>query len=510
MRIVHTLLLLAAAAPAAEQHPCAACHRKEVEGYQKTGMGRSLHKVARQPSGSFTHAVSGSEFTIRSTPKGMTHTIEREDAGGTFPVDYVIGSGNHATGYLIKVGGYLFQSPVSYYTQRGVWDMAPGYETDRSPDFTRPVTPECLWCHAGKPLPVPKTLNKYEPAVFAQEAISCDRCHGPAAEHLQHPSKKTILNPKRLSPRARDSVCEQCHLSGEVRIANPGKQIGDFMPGQNLEDVFTTYVFESASGQGLKVISHAQQLARSACYLKSAGSMSCVSCHDPHAKPVNIAAHYRAKCLECHGDIARGHARPMDNCVTCHMPARRARDGGHTAFTDHRIQRRPEKEDLLPAGPSRLTPWKAPPERFAVRNLGLASLTVGERDRSAFHLDEAARLLHAVRDTFANDPAVLTGLGLLALRQHKAAEAVTLFERALSADPGYAPYQVNLATALKESRRTEEAVALLRKAIAQDPSLEPAYRRLGEIFREQRKPAELRAVFESYLRFMPGNVSTLR
>ena len=80
-------------------HPCASCHPKEVAGYQKTGMGRSLQRVARQPGGRFAHALSGSEFQIRSGPEGMVHMLEREGAAGKFNVDYVIGSGNHAFGY---------------------------------------------------------------------------------------------------------------------------------------------------------------------------------------------------------------------------------------------------------------------------------------------------------------------------------------------------------------------------------------------------------------------------
>jgi hypothetical protein len=505
---LHLLLWLNLLAlwPVLAAHPCASCHAKEVAGYQKTGMGRSLHRVSRQPAGEFTHAVSGSEFTIRSGPQGMTHTLEREAVSGTFNVDYVIGSGNHAFGYLVNVGGYLFQSPVSYYSQRRVWDMAPGYEADRNPDFTRPVTAECLWCHSGKPLPVSKTLNKYEQPAFAQEAISCDRCHGPVAEHVQRPSAANIVNPRRLAARARDSVCEQCHLSGEVRIANPGKQIGDFQPGQVLEGVFSVYVFEDPADSGLKVISHVQQLARSACQIKSAGKLWCGTCHDPHDKPANPAAHYRTRCLECHRGIQKTHAEPVDDCVRCHMPARRAKDGGHTAFTDHQIQRKPAPTTATRTA-TKLIAWHQPAEDLRTRNLGLAYLTVGERDRSAFHMDEALRLLTETRAKFASDPAVLTSLGLLALRQRRTSEALALFEGALESYPNYAPYHVNLGTALKEAGRTEEAIGHLEKAIALDPSLEAAYRRLGEIMRQQRKPEEMRAVFDRYLEFMPNNVT---
>jgi len=486
--------------------PCAGCHPKEVAGYQKTGMGRSLQRAALQPEGTFTHAVSGSEFQIRSGPDGMVHTLEREAVTGSFKVDYVIGSGSHAFGYLVSVNGYLFQSPISYYSQKKIWDMAPGYETDRNPDFTRPVTAECLWCHTGKPLPIAKTLNKYEQPPFAEEAISCDRCHGDTAEHVKRPSAKNIINPKRLPIRARDSVCEQCHLSGEVRIANPGKQIGDFQPGEELEKTLSVYVFDTTAESGLKVISHVQQLARSACQIKSGGKLWCGTCHDPHNKPVDLASYYRRKCQDCHAVLEKTHPKQQDDCVRCHMPARPAKDGGHTAFTDHQIQRKPQTI----AGdtkPSKLVAWHEPAAEFRIRNLGLAYLTVGERDRSAFHMDEASRLVNEASSSFLDDPPVLTGLGLLALRQRRTSEALPLFEKALKAEPSYAPYHVNLATALKEAGKVDDAISHLRRAIALDPSLEAAYRRLGEIMRDRRQPAQMRAVFESYLKFMPNNVT---
>jgi tetratricopeptide (TPR) repeat protein len=470
-------------------------------------MGRSMSRAAVQPGGRFRHAVSDSEFKIVSGPGGMKQTLEREGVEGTFPVAWVIGSGNHAFGYLTNVKGYLFQSPISYYSKRRLWDVAPGYEGDRNPDFTRPVTAECLWCHAGKPRPVEMTLNKYEDPPFEQEAISCDRCHGSAEDHLRKPGAGTILNPSKLAARARDSVCEQCHLSGEARIPNPGKQIGDFRPGQKLEEVFSVYVFEKRADSRLKVISHVEQLELSACQQKSGSRLWCGTCHDPHGKPTDGQGYYREKCLGCHAGAMKTHAAPVEKCIECHMPSRPARDGGHTAFTDHEIRRRP-----IPVGPQNaaaagLTPWRAVDRAIDSRNLGLAYVTVGERDRSAAYLDKAQALLTEARKDYGNDPAVATGLGLLALRQRRTGEAVLLFETALRAQPGYAPYMVNLATAMRQAGRTGEAVSLLQKAIKIDPSLEPAYRRLAEMARDRVQNLTIKQVFEAYLRFMPANVN---
>ena len=166
-----SVLLSASAAPISR---CAICHPKEVNAYTRTGMGRSMLRPKGQPSGSFTHPVSGTKFTIVSSPSGMRQRIERQGLRAEHEIAYVLGSGNHAFTYLVGVGDYLFQSPLAYYTQSQKWDMAPGFEKQRRPDFDRPVTPECLRCHSGRPLHVRGTLNRYEQPEFAAEAISCE------------------------------------------------------------------------------------------------------------------------------------------------------------------------------------------------------------------------------------------------------------------------------------------------------------------------------------------------
>jgi Cytochrome c554 and c-prime len=268
------LLLVLAAAPLYSDPRCAGCHSKEVEGYMKSGMARSLAPISSRsppPDGSFEHGSSKTSFFVRSTSSRMTQGFTRRDESAQNTVTFVIGSGNHAFGYLIQIGDDLFQSPISYYTNRQIWDVAPGYEFDPHPDFSRPVTPECLTCHSGKPLPVADALNRYRAGIFAAYGISCERCHGDCEAHLKNPARGSVLNPAKLSGAARASICEQCHLTGEARIPNPGKSMLDFRPGQTLEDVYTTYVGAEASGQKIKVVSHAEQLALSRCARKSGG-----------------------------------------------------------------------------------------------------------------------------------------------------------------------------------------------------------------------------------------------
>ena len=73
---------------------------------------------------------------------------------------------------------YVFQSPIAYYSGLQRWAMAPGFENSDAPDFNRPVTAACLWCHSNRPFPRKDTLNQFEGDVF-DEPISANDVMGP-------------------------------------------------------------------------------------------------------------------------------------------------------------------------------------------------------------------------------------------------------------------------------------------------------------------------------------------
>jgi hypothetical protein len=493
---------------------CLPCHAKEVAGLDQSPMAHSLTAVIPARQASFTHDLSGTKFVVGSIGAKTRISMTRDGLTAAYPAAYAVGSGAHAVGYLIEISGYLFQAPVSFYSKRGIWDMAPGYESDPAPEFSRPVTPECLQCHAGRPRPVPATLNRYENPAFSEEAISCDRCHGDVSNHLKQPSSRNIVNPRKLPARARDSVCEQCHLSGEVRILNPGRQFSDFHAGQELEDVFSVYVSDNGGSpvpdSSIKVIGHAEQLALSACSRNSAGKLWCGTCHNPHRKPENPAAFYRERCLSCHGaKILQTHSQPASDCVSCHMPARKAKDGAHTVFTDHRIARVYPSHDLAsPAVPARkLVAWHEPAGELAARNLGLANIEIGEREHSAEQVEQGAAQALSAMKFFPDDSFLLTRLGLVMMRAGTPADAIDLFEYVVKLEPDRGGSHANLGNAYKESGMKEKAIQELERAIQLDPSLETAYRSLGEIYRDAHDFAGVRRTFEQYLRFMPDNIT---
>ncbi|HXZ34064.1 MAG TPA: c-type cytochrome [Terriglobales bacterium] len=429
-------------------------------------MAHSLRRAGQEPEG--VVVANGSKITMYSSPAGYWQRWENRSDKSEYRVDSVIGSGNHANGYLINLGGHLFQSPVAYYRSRHSYDLAPGFENQPDPDFTRPISEECVLCHSGTALHIPGTLNQYRSPVFVEQAITCERCHGPSERHLADPHAGTIINPAKLDPAARNSVCEQCHLFGVARVPNPGKELSDFVPGQRLEDTFTIYVDANPMGN-FKVISHVQQLALSACARKSEGHLWCGTCHNPHDKPLQPVQFYRSRCLACHAvNFPASHPSKDSDCVTCHMPRRAAKDGGHTAFTDHRIQRLQEVRPDVPAE-SGLVAWREPPADLQTRNLGIAYIQVGVQRHSASLITQGYRALTEVQQQFANDGNFFRWIGEALLAARQTSEAKIAFGRALELDPNSAGAEARAAGPYLQEGDFEHAIAHLERAVALDP-----------------------------------------
>jgi hypothetical protein len=410
-------------------------------------MAHALRRASQEPDG--TVNAHGTKITMHSSPGGYWQTWENAGDRIDYRVDYVIGSGEHANGYLVDIGGHLFQSPVAYYKSRQSYDLAPGYENVSDPDFTRPVSEECVLCHSGTALHVPGTLNQYQSPVFSAEGITCERCHGPVERHLWDPRAGTIVNPAKLEPAARDSICEQCHLFGVARVPNPGKKLSEFIPGRPLEDTFTIYrnvMPEGSSSGDFRVISHVEQLALSACARNSGGRLWCATCHNPHEKMSRSVAYYRSRCLFCHtASFPTSHAPKESDCLGCHMPRRNAKDGGHTAFTDHRIQRRSDTQPDLPSDVG-IAAWREPARDLRARNLGIAYIDVGMQRHSAPFIIQGYRTLTEVQRQFTNDPDFFKWIGEALLVAKQSSDAKLAFERALQLDPDSALTEASAAS----------------------------------------------------------------
>jgi predicted CXXCH cytochrome family protein len=383
--------------------------------------------------------------------------------------------------------------------------LTPGYETEPNLDFTHEISSGCLFCHTGSVNLVQGTSNQFGDPPFTP--ISCERCHGSAAVHLKNPVPGSIVNPAKLAPSRRDSVCEQCHLEGEVRILNPGRDWWDFQAGQTTENVFVTYLRTGARGT-LRAVSQSELLAQSQCARQSGGRLWCGTCHKPHASEPDRAQAVRQVCLSCHGDLfAAQRHRAASECVSCHMPRLRPTNVAHSAITDHSIPRIPraQQPDGDGADPAPRA-WREPDAALVRRDLGLAYFDLAANAHAAPDLQEAYRILSQLPLQERQDPAVEADLGSVLLSQGETDFAIRMYTRASAREPSNARYVYCLGAALGRAGKMEEAVKELRRSIELDPSQPDAYIELAQIYRKAGREGESRNAIREYLRFMPQNI----
>ena len=380
---------------------CARCHPGNHTSYLLTAHSKALgnvNPVDEPPDGAFEHKPSGRTYRVYRRGGELWHEEVlrapegKEIARTEQPVRFRIGSGHFTRSYLIEIDGFLYESPITWYASKGKWDVSPGYDTPNHLGFDRAVGSECVSCHVGRWERLDGSTHRLN---FPEKAIGCESCHGPGSRHQEfHLAHKlapgepdlTIVHPGNLSRPLLDSVCASCHLSTTASIHVRGRRVGDYRPGLPLSDFRLHYALTGETDQ-MTVVGHVDQLRQSACYQKSGGrksEMTCVTCHDPHAKakPADPVAFYRQKCIDCHAKKPCGlppaerlKQNPADNCAACHMP-RGDTEIPHVAFTHHRIGRHAKQPPLPPSDtiPDLVAlddnPLLGEPDRK--RNLGLA------------------------------------------------------------------------------------------------------------------------------------------
>jgi predicted CXXCH cytochrome family protein len=346
---------------------CARCHGDIAKTFRSHPMGRSLSPIASAPAvggprsdGSVTLQAGPTRLTIeRRGDREIHRETQLDDRGRVLAqveadVKYALGSGSRGVAYLVEHDGRLFQSPISWFTEKKQWALSPGYE-EHSFHFDRPIENHCLFCHSNRVQPIELSVNHYKEPIFGLgEAIGCERCHGPGELHSLRQEvvdgrDLTIVNPRHLEPAIRAAVCEQCHLLGVERIGRAGRDEYDYRPG--LAAIESYAVYGRASEAGVKAVGHVEQMKASRCFAASAGRLGCTSCHDPHQVPSerDKTAFFRGRCLGCHDDKACALPEPArraasrdDSCINCHMPKLQSTEIAHLSTTDHRILRAPQ------------------------------------------------------------------------------------------------------------------------------------------------------------------------
>jgi hypothetical protein len=481
---------------------CARCHRGITESYHRHPMGRSLAPAAEldgpEEYGESAHnpfAAFGVSYRAEVRGRRVFHRELARTLSGDLVLDheeevrYGVGSGTRARSYLVeRAGGYLYESPLTWYSRRGRWDLSPGYGPEH-PHFGRAVIRECLFCHANRVEPDEDVLNRYELPVFRGYAVGCERCHGPGELHVREQEGGetfpagtfTIVNPARLEAPLREAVCEQCHLHGR-RIPRRGRSLFEYRPGLPLHAFASVFVRGPEAGQ--KFVGHVEQMHASRCYRASEGRLGCTSCHDPHEKPApgQRVEFFRARCLACHAghgcslaEAERRATQPDDSCAACHMPRVPASDIPHASVTDHRVPRRPSPAGGEPGEGSGgkfvhfhrgLVAGDDPEVR---RDLGVA-LAWRLKDRTRRDVgEEALPLLEGALREWPDDPLGRDALGDALWLVGRRGEALAELERNLADHPGRELTLEDAATLAGELGEADKARGYWHRVLKANP-----------------------------------------
>jgi Tetratricopeptide repeat/Cytochrome c554 and c-prime len=492
---------------------CAGCHSSIYDSYAKTSMARaSGPALDNLIPADFVHQKSGVHYRIYAEGGKVWLSFERPndpEVRGKRQLLYYIGSGRRGASYLFAVDGFLFESPVNWYADRHVWDMAPAYGDARQIPMNLPALTSCLHCHfSGMQPPIKGTENRYPMPPFSHSGVTCEGCHGPGAAHTKGGA---IVNPAKLDPTRRDAVCMQCHLEGKAAIEPLGRHVYEFRPGLLLSDYIRHFVFADDQSPGLGAVGQFEALAQSVCKKKSGEAMSCTSCHDPHYEPSagERVSYYRGKCLACHGvRFGTTHRAGQSDCTACHMPPSLSRDIAHTEVTDHRILRQPgvSPQFLQNANTEARLPRlirfpNAQKTDEDERDLALAWVSLAGSGMTA--APETERLLRSAIKTSPNDPPLLSALGYSAQTKGDIEGAREFYEKALAIDPTLIEVATNLGVIEAKRGHLREAVRLWEDAFQRAPGQSRIGMNIARVLCEAGQPGGARDYVLRVLEFNP-------
>ena len=307
---------------------CKGCHAAVYAGWKQTRMARVVQDPKVHPEAvlaDFTHADPLVTFDLKD-------------------VAFVYGS-RWKQRFFTKRGD-------DYYVQPAQWDVAKKrwlpYHVEAGTDwwvpfygasnFERPTGPLCDGCHSVNYDVETKQVTEWN--------VGCEKCHGPGSEHVAHPLKTNIVNPRALDYVRGNDTCIQCHSQGRTlqetfaskRFDWPvgftaGGRLADYWQLEELKHGVTNF-FQYADLTAHKNRMQGNDFIQSTMYHRE---LRCFDCHDVHSdkNPSNLKAVGNALCLQC-------HAASMDNpaglhgavsehthhaagskgseCVACHMP----------------------------------------------------------------------------------------------------------------------------------------------------------------------------------------------
>jgi hypothetical protein len=317
---------------------CVSCHKDLTESAVHNSHFNASKMLTKSGSADSLHIPDG-EFVFNEKTKvrvknradglyqsAMINGVDRK----TEHTDMIFGAGNSAYTFAFWYGKQLMQMPLNYLTKEHQWVNSPGFPDDQI-YFGRPIITRCLECHssfADKKLVQGANFSITEEYVKNSviAGIDCERCHGPAAQHVtfhqENPTVKTarfMVIYKKLALSRRVDVCGVCHSGTGIQTVS---STFSFKPGDTLKTLpeYSAYKGEDPDVHGKQK----QLLEASVCY--KIGKAECITCHDIHDNKKPSVAIYSAKCISCHQEVKhetlkeKNKAVLAKNCIDCHMP----------------------------------------------------------------------------------------------------------------------------------------------------------------------------------------------
>ncbi len=322
---------------------CITCHKSIYDSYINTAHNKSSLPASK-------NAIKGSfakDSNVLYYRPSLKVVMEQRDSGfyqaaciddiekQEARFDIVIGSGRKGQSYLYWYGDNIFQLPVSYYVPEQTWVNSPNYPP-KNVLFNRNIPVGCFECHSSyikktASKPIGNDLIDFFDKNQVIYGIDCERCHGPAAKHVnfhennpQEKKPKFIATFATLSRQEKLDMCAMCHSGAREAFTSAFY----FKPGEKL----TKYLHPDTSAVTTSHIDvHGKQyqlLTASKCFIKSK-TLTCSSCHNTHVEERDNIAEFSRRCMSCHNnpnhnwtENAALSADIVSNCIDCHMPAK--------------------------------------------------------------------------------------------------------------------------------------------------------------------------------------------
>src|SRR6185437_10799210 len=204
---------------------CLKCHKEVSQNYLHTAhFLTSRPASAANISGSFNHGLNTVVYN------DSVKVVMEKHRDGLYQASYthgklteterfdIIFGSNRGETYLYWKGKEIYELPVTYYINLHQWANSPGYSGGKV-TFNRIMGKRCFECHATNVQTVFKETGITEQKELFERnsmmlSIDCERCHGPAANHvsfhLQNPQEKKAMYIKRISLLSRSQRVDLC------------------------------------------------------------------------------------------------------------------------------------------------------------------------------------------------------------------------------------------------------------------------------------------------------------